>query len=201
MTERQEFEHHPALASWIERIANAPLDLPLGDWMIFVGAINQAIASERLSRQRTEAENETLRLAICGGEDAPGYAASLPLADILKVQATNLQATGEWIDEANAFAREVENWKSAHAESEARAQAAEASNAALVKRVVELTEIVAVVLQADREALADHRPKWGLADCVDNDGKPYQSHFLGDALARARSLAPQPTIHHQGDKP
>lgn len=49
-----------------------------------------------------------------------------------------------------------------------------------------LSGIVSVVLQCDREALADHRPKWGLADCVDNDGKPYQSQFLGDALAKAR---------------
>ena len=38
-----------------------------------------------------EDENEQLRLAICGGEDAPGYAASLPLATILQVQTNNEQ--------------------------------------------------------------------------------------------------------------
>jgi hypothetical protein len=38
-------------------------------------------------------ENEELRLAICGGEDAPGYAASLPLQTILDVAQSNLR---EW---------------------------------------------------------------------------------------------------------
>jgi hypothetical protein len=44
------------------------------------------------------------------------------------------------------------------------------------------------MLSADREALANHRPKWGVADCVDNDGVPYQSQWFGDALAEARAL-------------
>jgi len=46
-----------------------------------------------LSRlKRAEAENEQLRLAICGGEDAPGYAASLPLASILDVAEQNTRS-------------------------------------------------------------------------------------------------------------
>lgn len=55
-------------------------------------------------------------------------------------------------------------------------------------RVNELEEFAAFVLAADRESLANHRPKWGLADCVDNDGQPYQSQAFGDMLTRARSL-------------
>lgn len=44
-------------------------------------------------------ENEQLRLAICGGEDAPGYASSVPLDAILGVQAENEAAHREQIDE------------------------------------------------------------------------------------------------------
>lgn len=52
-----------------------------------------------LSRlERAEAENEQLRLAICGGEDAPGYAASLPLASILDVAKQN---TRSWFAETD----------------------------------------------------------------------------------------------------
>jgi hypothetical protein len=51
-------------------------------------------------RNEMEAENEKLRLAICGGEDAPGYAASLPLSDILKVALDNTRAWGEATDRA-----------------------------------------------------------------------------------------------------
>jgi hypothetical protein len=43
------------------------------------------------SLQRRVEENSELRLAICGGEDAPGYVDSLPLAAILKVAADNAQ--------------------------------------------------------------------------------------------------------------
>lgn len=43
------------------------------------------------------------------------------------------------------------------------------------------------MLSADREALADHRPKGGVADCIDNSGTPYQSQFLGDALSAMRT--------------
>jgi len=42
------FERYPALATWIERLANTPTSLTLGDWMVFIGALNQAIiAAER----------------------------------------------------------------------------------------------------------------------------------------------------------
>lgn len=45
----QPFERYPALASWIERLASSRMDLSLGDWSVFVGALNQAIvAAERL---------------------------------------------------------------------------------------------------------------------------------------------------------
>ena len=39
----QPFERYPALASWIERLGNTPGVLPLGDWMVFVGALNNAL--------------------------------------------------------------------------------------------------------------------------------------------------------------
>jgi len=39
-----------------------------------------------------------------------------------------------------------------------------------------------MVLQADREAPAMGLP-YGLADCIDNDGHPYQSAALAQALA------------------
>lgn len=51
---------------------------------------------------RLQEENSQLRLAICGGEDAPGYADSLPLADILGVAANNL---GSWREASDRAAR------------------------------------------------------------------------------------------------
>lgn len=56
------------------------------------------------------------------------------------------------------------------------------------RSLAEAREVMEVVLSADREALANHRPKWGIADCIDNDGVPYQSQYLGDALNRARAF-------------
>lgn len=59
----QPFERYPALASWIERLANSKTDLSLGEWGVFVGALNQAIvAAERLpvedASQRVQSEPE-----------------------------------------------------------------------------------------------------------------------------------------------
>lgn len=56
---------------------------------------------------RLQEENGQLRLAICGGEDAPGYADSLPLADILGVAANNLGSWREASDRAARLQEEV----------------------------------------------------------------------------------------------
>ena len=54
---RQEFEKHPALASWIERMASAGTSLSLGEWMTFVGSLNQALlAAARTSRPTLSVE-------------------------------------------------------------------------------------------------------------------------------------------------
>ena len=50
----EEFERHPALASWIERMGNSAMGLSLGEWMIFLGALNRAFAAEREARERAE---------------------------------------------------------------------------------------------------------------------------------------------------
>jgi hypothetical protein len=50
-----------------------------------------------------------------------------------------------------------------------------------------LVEALQMVLSCDREALANHRPKGGIADCIDNAGTPYQSAYLGKALDKARA--------------
>lgn len=55
-----------------------------------------------------EDENEQLRLAICGGEDAPGYAASLPLATILQVQTNNEREWRGRAERAEARCRALE---------------------------------------------------------------------------------------------
>lgn len=58
------------------------------------------------------------------------------------------------------------------------------------------------MLSADREALANHRPKWGVADCVDNAGVPYQSQWFADALTDARALLGLPALNpDRGMKP
>lgn len=40
---QQPFEQYPALASWIERMGNTGSSLSLGDWMVFIGALNSAL--------------------------------------------------------------------------------------------------------------------------------------------------------------
>lgn len=47
---KQTFENYPALASWIERLGNTPC-LPLGDWMVFIGALNHALDAARAEGQ------------------------------------------------------------------------------------------------------------------------------------------------------
>jgi hypothetical protein len=54
----QPFERHPALASWIERLGNTGAGLSLGEWMIFVGALNHAI---KTGADRIEALEAALR--------------------------------------------------------------------------------------------------------------------------------------------
>lgn len=61
----------------------------------------------RAELTRLQEENGQLRLAICGGEDAPGYADSLPLADILGVAANNLGSWREASDRAARLQEEV----------------------------------------------------------------------------------------------
>lgn len=53
---KQPFERYPALASWIERLANTSMNLSLGDWMVFVGALNMTI--ERIEAELGEARKE-----------------------------------------------------------------------------------------------------------------------------------------------
>jgi hypothetical protein len=69
---------------------------------------------------RLQEENGQLRLAICGGEDAPGYADSLPLADILGVAANNL---GSWREASDRAARLQEEVKGLRWLLDERAQA------------------------------------------------------------------------------
>ena len=51
---QQPFERHQALASWIERLANSQTGLSLGEWMVFLGALNDAL----LDASRTEGRGE-----------------------------------------------------------------------------------------------------------------------------------------------
>jgi hypothetical protein len=59
---------------------------------------------------------------------------------------------------------------------------AEAERDAALSRIAKLEELTAKLLSYDREAFAEHRRMGGLADSIDNDGKPYQSQSLGDLL-------------------
>lgn len=43
----QHFERHPALASWIARLAISQSDLSLGEWMVFLGSLNEALDAAR----------------------------------------------------------------------------------------------------------------------------------------------------------
>lgn len=47
-------------------------------------ALLSALSTEKAKREALEKENETLRLELLGGEDAPGFAASLPLATVVQ---------------------------------------------------------------------------------------------------------------------
>lgn len=76
----------------------------------FITAANpQAVLSLIAHLKAAEAENEQLRLAICGGEDAPGYAASLPLQAVLDVQRDNFAVSRSALERLwAAEAREAE---------------------------------------------------------------------------------------------
>lgn len=65
------------------------------------------------------AEIEQLRLAICGGEDAPGYAASLPLEVILQVQRDN-QASARRDAELAWDGETANTWKARALKAEER---------------------------------------------------------------------------------
>jgi hypothetical protein len=51
---RDEFERYPALASWIERLGNTDMNLPLGEWCVFVGALNHALQAARSEAERDD---------------------------------------------------------------------------------------------------------------------------------------------------
>lgn len=63
----------------------------------------------------------------------------------------------------------------------------ESSRSPSSEGVGRLVEAAGKILSCDREALADHRPKGGIADCIDNTGVAYQSQFMADALEALRS--------------
>lgn len=89
------------------RIAEAPQFLegdPTHDQLIAFAVEKMREAADKIDKDRdmdvslmellakARAENEQLRLAIMGGEDAPRYAMSLPLADLLQTQKVNRDA-------------------------------------------------------------------------------------------------------------
>jgi hypothetical protein len=53
--DKQAFERYPALASWIERMANTGTSLSLGEWMIFLGALNHALTTAERQPSPTQA--------------------------------------------------------------------------------------------------------------------------------------------------
>lgn len=61
---KEPFERHPALASWIERLGNTQMELPLGDWMVFIGALNLALSASEARAQKAEGELERMREAL-----------------------------------------------------------------------------------------------------------------------------------------
>ncbi len=78
----QPFERYPALASWIERLGNTPGVLPLGDWMVFVGALNNALTraegpapvSAPLDREGVVVEIRTQLYSLCETIEDEAYA-------------------------------------------------------------------------------------------------------------------------------
>lgn len=122
----------------LEQLARlCPLTLSLSQ------ADGDAIRTLLAALDQRDAEVERLRLAICGGEDAPGYAMSLPLETILQVQDDNRQTWKR--DSELAWDGETANsWK-------ARAQAAEQR------------------LKAVTEALADMRAGWRYIRAIHGD--------------------------------
>lgn len=69
-------------------------------------SLNTTLAS-RL--KEAEEENETFRLAICGGEDAPGHAASLPQAVIVGIVQDNYANLRDRAEMAEARVEVLEN--------------------------------------------------------------------------------------------
>ncbi|WP_091739868.1 hypothetical protein [Phenylobacterium immobile] len=77
-----------------------------------VGASNGYVTADDLDhaanaladREALEQENAELRLAICGGEDAPGHNATIPHAQILATLAENYAGSRAWAEAEKARA-------------------------------------------------------------------------------------------------
>lgn len=147
----------------LEQLARlCPLTLSLSQ------ADGDAIRTLLAALDQRDAEVERLRLAICGGEDAPGYAMSLPLETILQVQDDNRQTWKR--DSELAWDGETANsWK-------ARAQAAEQE----VKR-----------LRTERDAACDERDDYRdrLRDVVMIDAEEWALSGGGPGIRERREKA------------
>ena len=87
-------------------------------WMLkedghYTKANTASFAAARLDAQAAEIERlrderERLALAICGGEDAPGYANAQTVETLEKVARDNANATMEQIDRIKSQAAEIE---------------------------------------------------------------------------------------------
>lgn len=132
----------------LEQLARlCPLTLSLSQ------ADGDAIHALLAALDQRDAEVERLRLAICGGEDAPGYAMSLPLETILQVQDDNRQTWKR--DSELAWDGETANsWK-------ARAQAAEqrlkAVTEALEDATAHLVAATSLARDGGRKAAASNK--------------------------------------------
>lgn len=60
----QPFERYHSLASWIERLANTQTALSLGDWMIFIGALNHALTTAERGGEKHLADVARLQSAL-----------------------------------------------------------------------------------------------------------------------------------------
>lgn len=82
-------------------------DVNCEDWKAY-RALRTALAASSARAAELEAERYALSLAICGGEDAPGYAASLTVAVLEEVARSNRRYADDELTRAN---RNLEHWR------------------------------------------------------------------------------------------
>lgn len=208
----EEFERHPALASWIERMANSATSLSLGEWMIFLDALNRALASERERADRAERERDEVRAEFVVFMDDTRkveafhfekLSASQAEVERLRRERDEAGALAAWVRKRNCDTpQEAEAW---HGKMLDRIEAAEARATRAEGLLEEAGEVLGHLVEEFGESIASYH-KVGPCLTTRSDGQEYVSAgiildrepLVEAARAFLAKLAARPSPNHRG---